>query len=51
MAQNDGPRARVELPSSEIDDPEIRGIFDWVTQMEGAVPNHFRVELNFPEFL
>ncbi len=34
----------------EVHDPQIREIFDWVTQMEGAVPNHFYVELNFPEF-
>lgn len=33
----------------EVHDPQIREIFDWVTQMEGAVPNHFYVELNFPE--
>lgn len=35
---------------AEVHDPQIREIFDWVTQMEGAVPNHFYVELNFPEF-
>ena len=34
-----------------IDDPVISGIFDWVTDVEGAVPNHFYVEMNFPEFL
>jgi uncharacterized peroxidase-related enzyme len=39
------------MASSENDsDPLIRQIFDWVTQMEGAVPNHFLVELNFPEY-
>ena len=44
--------ARVKLAKPEqVDDPEIRGIFDWVTQMEGAVPNHFYVEMNFPEYL
>ena len=43
--------ARVAMASSENDsDPLIRQIFDWVTQMEGAVPNHFLVELNFPEY-
>ena len=43
--------ARVAMTSSENDsDPLIRQIFDWVTQMEGAVPNHFLVELNFPEY-
>ena len=35
---------------AEVSDPQIREIFDWVTQMEGAVPNHFYVEMNFPEF-
>jgi uncharacterized peroxidase-related enzyme len=35
---------------AEVHDPQTREIFDWVTQMEGAVPNHFYVELNFPEF-
>ncbi len=44
-------KARVALPDADTDDPEIRAIFEWVTEMEGAVPNHFRVELNFPEFL
>lgn len=34
-----------------IDDPAIREIFDWVTGVEGAVPNHFFVEMNFPELL
>lgn len=32
-------------------DPEITEILEWVTQVEGAVPNHFRVELNFPELM
>jgi uncharacterized peroxidase-related enzyme len=36
--------------SDNDSDPLIRQIFDWVTQMEGAVPNHFLVELNFPEY-
>lgn len=43
--------ARVKIVKPEfVEDPEIRGIFDWVTKMEGAVPNHFYVELNFPEY-
>jgi uncharacterized peroxidase-related enzyme len=33
-----------------VDDPAIQEIFDWVTEMESAVPNHFYVEMNFPEF-
>jgi len=42
---------RVALPKPEqITDPAVEGIFAWVTQMEGSVPNHFYVELNFPEF-
>lgn len=44
--------ARVAIVKPEsVDDPVIRGIFDWVTGVEGAVPNHFYVEMNFPEFL
>lgn len=43
--------ARVKIVQPErVDDPAIAGIFEWVTQMEGNVPNHFYVELNFPEF-
>ena len=34
-----------------VNDPAIQELFDWVTDMEGAVPNHFFVELNFPEYL
>ena len=44
--------AHVAIPKPEqIDDPAIKEIFDWVTGVESAVPNHFYVELNFPEFL
>ena len=43
--------ARVALPRPEdTTDPAIDEIFAWVTEMEGSVPNHFFVELNFPEF-
>jgi len=43
--------ARVKIVRPEkVDDPVVREIFDWVTEMEGAVPNHFFVEMNFPEF-
>ena len=43
--------ARVKIAKPEtVDDPAVKGIFEWVTQMEGSVPNHFYVELNFPEF-
>lgn len=44
--------ARVELiRPDKVDDPVIQAIFGWVTQMESAVPNHFYLELNFPEFM
>ena len=43
--------ARVKIVKNpQSDDPVIQEIFDWVIQMEGAVPNHFYVEMNFPEF-
>lgn len=43
--------ARVTLVKPEaVTDPIIQEIFNWVTQMEGAVPNHFFVEMNFPEY-
>ncbi len=43
--------ARVKIAKPEgLDDPAVEEIFAWVTQMEGSVPNHFYVELNFPEF-
>ena len=43
--------ARVSIAKPDpVSDPVIQEIFDWVTQMEGAVPNHFYVEMNFPEF-
>jgi uncharacterized peroxidase-related enzyme len=42
-------RVRIARPD-RIEDPAVQAIFDWVTEMEGSVPNHFYVELNFPEF-
>jgi uncharacterized peroxidase-related enzyme len=43
--------ARVPIcKPDQVDDPAVQAIFDWVTEMEGSVPNHFYVELNFPEF-
>jgi len=43
--------ARVRIVKPEkVEDAGVREIFDWVTQMEGSVPNHFYVEMNFPEF-
>jgi uncharacterized peroxidase-related enzyme len=44
--------ARVKITKPDaVDDLVIQEIFSWVTDMEGAVPNHFYVELNFPEYL
>ncbi len=44
--------ARVAIVKPEqVDDPAIQAIFEWVTEVESAVPNHFYVEMNFPEFL
>jgi len=44
--------ARVKIIKPEtIDDPAIQGLFAWVTEMEGEVPNHFYVEMNFPEYM
>jgi hypothetical protein len=42
-------RVRIAKPT-HIGDPIIREIFDWVTQMEGRVPNHFYVEMIFRVF-
>ena len=43
--------ARVKIAKPEtVEDPAVAGIFEWVTQIEGSVPNHFFVELNFPAF-
>ncbi|MEO1641414.1 MAG: carboxymuconolactone decarboxylase family protein [Pseudomonadota bacterium] len=35
----------------DTDDPIINEIFTWVTEMEGDVPNHFNIEMNFPEYM
>jgi len=44
--------ARVQIHQQDsVSDPDILNMFAWVTQMEGKVPNHFLVELNFPEFM
>ena len=44
--------ARVKIVKPDaVTDPVIEEIFSWVTDMEGAVPNHFYVEMNFPEYL
>jgi uncharacterized peroxidase-related enzyme len=42
--------SRVPLIKPENnDDPVIAEMFAWVTEVEGDVPNHFYVEMNFPE--
>ncbi len=42
---------RVKLiKSTSAKDPVVAEIFTWVTEMEGTVPNHFFVEMNFPEY-
>jgi uncharacterized peroxidase-related enzyme len=41
--------ARIPYVSTHGDDPQVRDLLDWVTEVEGQVPNHFRVELHFPE--
>ncbi|WP_263018758.1 carboxymuconolactone decarboxylase family protein [Natronobiforma cellulositropha] len=44
--------ARVPLIEPErVDDPTVQELFEWVTEMEGSVPNHFYLELNFPEYM
>jgi len=43
--------ARVPLVDPEAPDPAVEEIFAWVTGMEGSVPNHFYLELNFPEYM
>lgn len=44
--------ARVQIVKPEnVDDPVIQELFSWVTEMEGGVPNHFYVEMNFPEYM
>ena len=44
--------ARVKIVKPDtVADPVIQEIFHWVTEVEGAVPNHFYVEMNFPEYL
>lgn len=43
--------ARVKIIDKQsISDPEVLELFAWVTEAEGEVPNHFLVEMNFPEY-
>jgi len=39
------------MDPKDFTDPEIVGIFAWVTEMEGKVPNHFALELNDPALM
>ena len=42
--------ARVAILKPERgEDPQVDQIFEWVIEREGSVPNHFYVEMNFPE--
>lgn len=44
--------ARVPIVEPEqVDDPAVEEIFEWITEMEGSVPNHFYLEMNFPEYM
>lgn len=44
--------ARVPIVEpDEVDDPAVEEIFEWVTEMEGSVPNHFYLEMNFPAYM
>ncbi len=43
--------ARVKIIDPKtVTDPATLEMFDWVIEAEGAVPNHFLVEVNFPEY-
>lgn len=33
-----------------VDDPELDELFAQIEELEGQIPNHFRAELNFPEY-
>jgi uncharacterized peroxidase-related enzyme len=43
--------ARVKIiDPATVTDPVSLELFDWVAAAEGEVPNHFLVEMNFPEY-
>ena len=43
--------ARVKIiDQATVTDPQSLELFDWVRETEGEVPNHFLVEMNFPEY-
>lgn len=41
--------ARIPYVPEQSDDPKVQELLDWVTEVEGRVPNHFKLELHFPE--
>jgi uncharacterized peroxidase-related enzyme len=41
--------ARLPYVDGAGGDPEVEELLDWVTEVEGYVPNHFWLELHFPE--
>ncbi len=43
--------ARIPIIKPDIvEDPQIEELFNWVTQIQGSVPNHFYIEMHFPEY-
>lgn len=40
---------RIPFIDQDNADPQVKKLLDWVTEVEGRVPNHFLVELHFPE--
>ncbi len=43
--------ARVKIiDPATVTDPSSQALFSWVKEAEGEVPNHFLVEMNFPEY-
>ncbi len=40
---------RIPFIDKDNPDPQVKELLDWVTEVEGRVPNHFLVELHFPE--
>ena len=43
--------ARVKIVDpNTVTDPATQEMFDWVIKAEGEIPNHFLVEVNFPEY-
>jgi uncharacterized peroxidase-related enzyme len=41
--------ARLPYVDDTGPDAKVKELLDWVTEVEGYVPNHFRLELHFPE--